>query len=472
MKTWTREARYQRLEDVSTAEFAVLTQHVSNAPWRQHYHIQPPTGLLNDPNGFCWDGKQYHLFYQWFPLGAVHGLKYWRGLTSPDLVHFQDSGIAISPDSEYDSHGAYSGSALANPDGTLTIAYTGNHRTADWQRIPYQLTATYDPKHSSVTNKTVFMAGAPQGYTEHVRDPKIWRENGDLYAILGAQRDNHTGTALICKNGVLQGELKTNLPDFGYMWECPDFFPLNDKHVLIISPQGLLALEDGTQANLYQSGTLIGDYHTDTLSLSHGAFQELDYGFDFYAPQTCEGKNGERILIAWMGLPDTAYPSDKDDWQGCLTLPRVLTIEGDKLYQCPLEALKTLRQQRLNQIESLSIGELQLDNPTLAPFTLTLFKNKTHGTQLNFDGKRLTLDRSHSGELPYYTLADIPQGKNTTVRHLIISVSSLQIFIDHSSLEIFINNGEAVMTARIFAPDDANGITYHGEGKLEAWAFW
>ena len=48
----------------------------------------------------------------------MHGLKYWRHLSSTDLVHYTDRGTGIAPDSEWDSHGAYSGSAIADEPST------------------------------------------------------------------------------------------------------------------------------------------------------------------------------------------------------------------------------------------------------------------------------------------------------------------------------------------------------------------
>ncbi|SUO93276.1 sucrose-6-phosphate hydrolase [Suttonella ornithocola] len=473
MKTWTTAERYRRLDAHSTAEYATLQAQAAACRWRQHYHIQPPAGLLNDPNGFCYDGENYHLFYQWFPLGAVHGLKYWRALESRNLVQFQDRGIAISPDSEYDSHGAYSGSAIAQEDGSLLIAYTGNHRTENWQRIPYQLTGRYDPKTGNFSRHLPpFMAGPPVGYTEHVRDPKIWQENGKLYTVLGAQRENRSGCALITENGGLLGELNTALTDFGYMWECPDFFTLNSKKVLIFSPQGLPALPDGRQANLYQSGYLIGDYDRKTRTLTHQNFAELDAGFDFYAPQTCAGKDGQRLLIAWLGMPDTAYPTDDNGWQGCLSLPRVLSIENGTLRQRPLPALEKLRSEKIENPTNLAAGELLLENPTAAPFSLALFAGSDCQTLLTFDGAALTLDRSKSGRLPEILLKKIPTGKNSHIRRLSARITQLQIYLDSSSLEIFINNGEAVMSARIFPPKNAYGILHSGAGQLDCWQYY
>ena len=74
----------------------------------------------------------------------------------------------------------------------------------------------------------------PDGYTKHVRDPKVWKHNDIYYMLLGAQRKNKTGTLLLYKskdlyNWNFQGEITTNLKEFGFMWECPDYFQLSGK---------------------------------------------------------------------------------------------------------------------------------------------------------------------------------------------------------------------------------------------------
>ena len=113
---WSREERYRKIEDITEEEYENIKQKVKSSPYRQKYHIQPNTGLLNDPNGFSYFKGKYHLFHQWFPLGPVHGVKYWYHLSSADLVLWEDEGIAMAPDTVYDSHGVFSGSALPVKD--------------------------------------------------------------------------------------------------------------------------------------------------------------------------------------------------------------------------------------------------------------------------------------------------------------------------------------------------------------------
>ena len=70
MKEWTREERYRTILEASNEELTELRDIVNSCPYRQKFHIQPTTGLLNDPNGFSYYNNEYHLFYQWFHKGS------------------------------------------------------------------------------------------------------------------------------------------------------------------------------------------------------------------------------------------------------------------------------------------------------------------------------------------------------------------------------------------------------------------
>ncbi|GGB11123.1 glycoside hydrolase family 32 protein [Macrococcus hajekii] len=465
---WTREQRYTKLDQMSEENYQSLLDATAQSKWRQHYHIQPPTGLLNDPNGFVFHEGQYHLFYQWFPLGPVHGIKYWYHLTSTDLVTFNELGPAILPDTLWDSHGAYSGSGIV-VNNEVKLMYTGNHRTQDWQRVPYQLVATL--KGNQVSKQPV-IEGPEAGYTEHFRDPKVWYEQGMYYAVIGAQRDNMTGTIVVYQSPDFQhwtftGELATDYEDFGYMWECPDYFELDGQDIVLFCPQGIEPAGDAFN-NIYQSGYLMGHLDKENFNFSHDHFIELDNGFDFYAPQTTLGPQGERILIGWMGLPDTDYPTDNENWAHCLTLPRVLSVENHKLMQRPLPALTQLR----GTVETAE-GYAMKHNVKLHPyegdcyelivdvlenesteFYIELRVSKKESTRLIYNqaDKCFTLDLFDSGKLG--------QSLKSYTRSVILEadLKKMQIFVDESSIEIFLNDGEKVMTSRIFPGEDARGI--------------
>ncbi|WP_412520508.1 glycoside hydrolase family 32 protein [Staphylococcus simulans] len=476
---WTREARYRGLASISNDIFEAMKDQVNQSPWRQHYHIQPVTGLLNDPNGFIYFKGKYHLFYQWFPLGPVHGLKYWYHVESEDLIHFENKGPVIYPDTTYDSHGAYSGSSI-QIDHHLYVFYTGNHRTKAWERIPNQMVAKLNDDIEVVAKQPI-IEGVPQGYTEHFRDPKVWQEDEHYYFVIGAQTTEQTGRALIYQgdtslNFHLLGEIDTGLSEFGYMWECPDLFKLDDKDVLIFCPQGIEP--DGIHfQNIYQSGYIIGDFSLETLEMKHDGFMELDHGFDFYAPQTTLSKEGERVLIGWMGLPDINYPTDQYDWAHCLTLPRVLNIKDDTLIQKVHPDVEKLRVCSYEAICEVNQDSTMIDliHPERSEVDISIVENEADELSVVFSNQSdeavkisyekytgaLMLDRSQSGTLPSN------QDNQTRTVKLNQPLQSLRIFIDTSSMEIFINEGTHVMTTRLFPKAPYEHCMFSASGNVK-----
>ena len=473
MAEWSREERYRRLEDVESTQLEDLKHQVASSKYRQTFHIQPETGLLNDPNGLIYFDGKYYISHQWFPLGAVHGLKYWFNYTSNDLVTFEPQGPVLKPDTVYDSHGVYSGSAFEH-EGQLYYMYTGNHRDEHWERYASQMIAKVDKDGTVHKFEKPVIAHQPEGYTSHFRDPKVFEHDGEFYAIIGVQNKNELGRFLLYRTVERQleywefvGELHTSLEDFGYMWECPDYFKLDGEDVILFSPQGLDAKGDKFR-NIYQSGYMIGELDFDSLSFEHNEFIELDNGFDFYAPQTFVDEHGKRILIGWMGLPEINYPTDSEGWAHCLTIPRELSVEEGKLRQRPHQALEKLRTNK-----ETALGYADKFSRMLHPYEGTHYElnieileneaseiyfelrtSKKCSTLITYNTReqKITLDRSESGLLP----DNVTDMTRSTI--LDTPLTNLQIFVDTSSVEIFCNDGERVLTSRIFPDEAATGI--------------
>ncbi|MGY5484029.1 glycoside hydrolase family 32 protein [Paenibacillus sp. ALE2] len=487
----TKEQKYRLIEQAEPGEIASLQKKVEQCPWRQSFHIQPPTGLLNDPNGFSYYQGEYHLFYQWFPLGTDHGMKYWHHLKSKDLVTWHSAGIGITPGDYFDSHGAYSGSALEH-EGKLYMMYTGNTRDENWIRHPYQCMAVMDESGHITKWKYPVIDHVPEGYTDHFRDPKLWKDGDSFYCVIGAQRTDSTGCVVLYRSTDLhtwqfEGELSTGLESFGYMWECPDYFELNGAGVLVFSPQGLEPSGDENH-NIYQSGYVIGKLlDTETRTLEHGAFQELDRGFDFYAPQTMIDPQGRRIMVAWMGLPDIEYPTDPNGWAHCLTLPRELTLHEGKLLQRPIPELTSLRRNSEDRVADTLSSEsktyegfkgtayemiCEVDLLDAKAFGIEFRASETEKTVIKYNAvsRKLVLDRTQSGEPVATSYGEVRQCA-WDKDHI-----KLHLFVDTSSVEIFVNDGEEVFTSRIFPHPESDEIRFFadkGEALFQAvkWNF-
>ena len=459
--------KYKSILAAEKGELAEIAQTVQkDKDFRPHFHIAPPTGLMNDPNGLIFDREKYHLFYQWFPFDAIHGMKHWKHLITKDFQHYQSADDLI-PCELFESHGCYSGGALKVGD-KLAMFYTGNtRRSSDNQRVPYQNLAIFD-LNGKLLSKRPLIENAPAGYTEHVRDPKTYfTEEGKIRFICGAQRENLTGTAIIFEMDSLEdtprllGEL--SLPTFDnknvFMWECPDLFKIGDKDVFIWSPQGKDREAHQFQNN-YHATYAVGKLTDLTFEAEY--ISELDQGFDFYAPQTFGGLDNQThaVLFGWIGLPDLTYPTDKFKWHSALTLPRELRLEGSKIYQRPiakiyenLTALSALQLDEKADIANLDRAYLKFEVNNQA-FDLTIFQNeKGQSLRLSYENGLVCLDRSQSEQ------TELMEKFDTKRFCKIENLQTVEIFFDRSIIEIFFNHGEKAMTSRFFIENRKNTIS-------------
>lgn len=459
------EVRYRRYEDWTEAEKTKIAENVAKSPWHTTYHIEPKTGLLNDPNGFSYFNGKFQLFYQNWPFGAAHGLKQWVHTESEDLVNFKETGIVLLPDHAHDSHGAYSGSAYEVYD-KLFLFYTGNVRDENWIRDPLQIGAWMD-KDGKIEKFEEVLIQQPDDVTEHFRDPQIFDYKGQFYAIVGAQDLKKSGFIKLYKavdNDVKNWELVGDL-DFGgtgseYMIECPNLVFIDDKPILLYSPQGLDKAElvyDNIYPNTYK---IFDDFDTEKPALVGDAkLQNLDYGFEAYATQGFNAPDGRVLIVSWIGLPDVDYPTDRFDYQGAMSLIKEVTIKDGKLYQYPVATLKTLRSSEevfADKTTSNNTYELELTFEADTKSELLLFADETgNGLSLVIDTEngQVILDRSKVGE-QYATEFGTSRKCNIEVGQ----TATANIFVDKSVIEIFINEGEKVFTNRVFPTADQSGI--------------
>lgn len=473
MREWTREERYRELKDAD--EIKDLHKRIQNSVYRQLWHVQPVTGLSSDPNGFAWHEGRWHLFYQWCPWGAVHGMKYWYHVTSEDLIHWTNEGVGLWPDTVYDNRGVHSGSAFS-ADGELVLFYTGNHRDENWVRTPYTCAARLGKEKSPVKlPKPLF--GPRPGYSEHQRDPKIiyHKERERYYIFLGAQSGDQKGCVLVYESRRLlegwsfAGELKVpGYEDFGGMWECPCIGNIGGKDILIFSPQYIRL--PGRSGSTNHNICLIGHMDYDTLTFTpESGYQHLDYGFDFYAAQLAANtRDTDRaVMIAWMGLPDNHYPTETEDWEGSLTIPRELCIREGRLVQNPVRGMEALRMERLNPDGLLPEAceiEIQTEDEDL---DLHLFTEagKTGGLKIHYDAEKRLLTADKSGMKKRFNqevgeVLSVPLGQ---------PLKYMRIFVDRSSVEIFINHGEAVFTSHVYPAAEEHYYTVSRPVSMILW---
>lgn len=423
-----------------------------NGKWRQKLHIEPPCGWMNDPNGLCYFGGRYHVYFQYSPDSAVGtGDRGWGHYESPDLLHWMYTGFVIRPDIQEDRSGAFSGSAVEH-EGRLYIFYTGNVEEDGYDLIKEgrgaNVIRVVTENGRDMGEKQVLLRNCdyPDFCSCHVRDPKVWNENGRWRMVLGARTLSDEGCVLYYSSSDLEHwtyDGCESAPDHGYMWECPDRFALGANQYLSLSPQGIPQQTERFQ-NTYHSGYFRAD---DGLS----EFEEWDYGFDFYAPQTFLAPDGRRILIGWMGGGDQPYtnPTIELGWQHCLTLPRELVRSEDgQIVQQPVRELAELRGEKLSDTDPL-------------PLPCEIYAKTQGNFCISLDGLQL----SYADGLFRMEFTNESFGAGRTVRLVRIDeCRDIRIIADMSSVEVYLDGGRRVMSTRLY-PDgetlsaELSGIT-------------
>lgn len=460
---------------------------------RPDFHLSARTGWMNDPNGFSFYNGKYHMFYQYHPYDCHWGPMHWGHAVSEDLLHWQYLPAALAPDEAYDRDGCFSGSAIALPDGRQLLMYTGvlqeRLRNGGVRDIQTQCLAVGDgidyEKYGN--NPVLDDSDLPEGCSRvDFRDPKMWRkEDGTYCCVVGNRPADGSGQILLftSQDGFdwkFKKVLAANNNRFGKMWECPDFFELDGKAVLLTSPQDMLP-----QGFEYHNGNgtlcLIGEYDSNKDTFTEEHDQSIDYGIDFYAPQTVLTPDGRRVMIGWLQNWDTCnLRSQKEAWFGQMSLPRELFIRNGRLFQRPVRELESMRHNKVEYQDVPVSGTISLDGIkgrridmelTLRPenieklyqkFAVRFAQNEQYQTSFSFRPREsvLKIDRKFSGS----RRALIHQR-----RSLVNSRDGelkLRIILDRFSVEAFINDGEQVMSATIYTDQAAQGISFFADGDV------
>ena len=517
--------------------------------WTPQFHLFPPQGWINDPNGLCQFKSVYHAFYQYTPEWPANELRFWGHAVSKDLLSWETLPIAISPDAACDKDGVFSGSAWIETrnasdgdcghdngaaagscghggdgndgahDGAaasevMRLFYTGNvmdetHPEADGidvGREAYEVMVTSEDGLSFSPKRVVLKpADYPDTCTNHVRDPKVWEQDGALRMLLGArERDvaavnaktaderHDSGVVLIYDSNdcgvswtlhsVIRGTNALGQRDaFGYMWECPFLVQLDDQEFLSVCPQGLSESAGtepsaGTESSI---GASKGSRLSDSVNLQENASSEpldkwqniwqsgyfplpegqklinvetvftdnfvlWDHGFDFYAPQTFVDDSGRTILIGWMGIIDPIYHSYPAGIGFChnLTLPRELSLsDNGVILQHPV---KDLDAKRHEYAEFDADGFVEIDQLSA---DIEISGISGDGTLVLNDA--LVLSYSKGIFILQFIDKDTAAGRIQRSIEL-KQLSDLRVIVDGSTVEIYLNDGRVVFSTRWF----------------------
>ncbi len=456
--TINAQAQDEREALLTKANTSVATaaEKVKDDPSRPIYHILPAANWLNDPNGLLFRNGKYHTFFQHNPYGDEWGHMHWGHAVSNDLVHWERLPIALWPSKSKGEDHVFSGSAITRADGTPMLFYTSisdKHPPEQWAAIPEDAN---DPnlltwkKHPA----NPILAESIHGETKvhEWRDPYVFQHNAKTYMVCGGNLNASQGGQAVVLLYQAENEELTKWSYRGVLFthpdpevknvECPIFFPLDGRFVLITS--------QGQPVHWF-----VGDFDETKAAFTPTARGILDHS-QVYAPSVLVQNVDRPILFGWIN----GVPPGKG-WRHCLTLPRQLSIGrlDGRLKQYPYlflrELLSTNEPHRFLTRESLKETELlppEFSGPSLwLNVHLTLGDARSvgldvladaegkDGVPIRFDGKSLEVAGTKAP-------LDLPPGDSL----------HLAIYVDHSIIEVIPLRGEAAYIAGTDTPTDGS----------------
>lgn len=464
-------------ETGSHAGLAVLEARLARDPRRPQFHLLPKRNWMNDPNGpVFWDGK-YHMFFQYNPHAAVWGDMHWGHAMSNDMVHWEHLPVALAPTpGGPDAAGCFSGSAVID-GGVVTVMYTGvvkaplsdaTIRDGVNSLRESQCIATATGMNLTAWTKTphAVIPAPPAGMAKVAgfRDPSPWKSGEWWYVAIGSGVLGEGGKVLLYRSkdlrhweylhfvasGEGKGKSTANPVGDGDMWECPDLFPLDGKHVLIYSSMGEVHWQTGVLDEAAMK------FHPE----NHGV---LDYGA-YYAAKTQVDRHGRRIVWGWIPETRPVAEYSKAGWACMMSLPRRLRLRKDGELSIEVdEAVHKLRldEQRLDLSRNLDMQLKQLRIQRATGELLGLFarggKPFTVQLQGRLPGGGIAKPLVEVGYDPAYPGQVTMGGKAIPVAGPHTQPLELHIHVDGSVAEVMVQ-GAAAYTRRFYytgsvAPD-------------------
>jgi beta-fructofuranosidase len=452
---------------------------------RPLYHFQPPANWMNDPNGLIQWGGWYHLFYQYNPRGPFHGTIHWGHARSRDLVRWEHLPMALTPTpGAPDEAGCYSGCAV-DDDGVPTLMYTGVRGERPYRETQCLATSADGLRTWRPHAGNPMIAAPPDGLdVVGFRDPYVWREGDAWYCVIGSGIRGVGGTVFLYRSAdlvhweylhpLLQGDQAVTEPVWtGSMWECPQFFPLGEKYVLLISVWD--------EAKTHYTAYYLGTYRDHIFTPDE--VRRFDTGANYYAPAIMRDERGRRLIWGWSWEGRSPEAQRAAGWAGVMSLPRVLTPRDDGglgVEPAPeLQALRRERQRRAALHVTPSSKGLLPDVrgdalEIIAEFDQTSGDARRYGllvrcapeqeeyTRVVYDRVegRLFVDRGRASLDP-----DVHRGAHGGAFELTAGEPlRLHVYLDRSIVEVYAN-GRACLTERIYpSRPDSIGVDLFADG--------
>lgn len=409
-----------------------------NKKYRLDYHMMPPCGWMNDPNGLVRFGGKYHLYYQYNPFDTRTGTMYWGHFISDDLIFYEDAGVAIAPNEEYES--IFSGGAIET-DGEITALYTLHYEQGDFKKEEVYKAVSKDGQRFS-NDVCVFDNGRLPANLSRTdfRDPCPVKIGSKYYVFLGGKDVLSNKGVIIVLGGHTLDRLEYEFyigpfPELGDMGECPSYFRVGGKDVILAS--GCHVHErDNDFMNVNASVFIVGKLDFENGKMAVDFIKEIDKGDTFYAPQFVRGME-EPVMIGWLEMWNKPYPTRDmgHGWVGAFSIPRKLVYRDGDIFQKPVDGLQ--------KYLCKTVGD---EVPASADIN---FRFGGEGkVELEGDNGKVVI--TNNGNVCLDTR--FTNNSYGSIRRTNGSYENcdVRILLDKSSIEMFVDGGREVISSRIY----------------------
>lgn len=430
----------------------VKTQNILNN-FKVHYH--PKTGWMNDPNGLNFNGKEYNMFYQYYPSDTVWGPMHWGHAVSKDLIKWEEKDIALYPDHLGMN---FSGSAVIDKDNTsgffskntpidkrevliYTSHYEKNGKREEMQSVAYLLD---NGNYKRYENNPVIAGNNRKDF----RDPKVFYYEKDKkwVMIVSAAQKAELYESKNLKDWKLLSEFNY---DFGFKhtWECPDLIQVDGKWILV----GSIINEDERIKSVV--AYFVGEFDGKKFVPDKKGYELVDYGKDYYAPQSISGA-AKPTSIAWLNNWVYATKIPAKEFRSIMGIPRVMNFRNGKLYQEKVDTFKNYLTNKKDIKNSDTMGRnVYFDLQNTGNFDLELFKDANGSFNLSYKDGKLRVKREKFGSFSFNDKDLDRQFLDDVI--VDIDLKKVNIVVDSNVIEIFANDGEKTFSYLVY-PDNYN----------------
>lgn len=409
-----------------------------NGKYRLKYHVMPPAGWMNDPNGLIYFNGKYHLYYQFNPYDTHTGKMCWGHVVSEDLVSYTDCGAALMHEGGHER--VFSGGAIET-DGKITAYYTLHTEDGENKTEEVYKAVSSDGKEFKNGVKVFDNEALPENLSRtDFRDPCPVKIGDTYYVFIGGKDVVLNKGVIIVLGGKSPDSLEYKFylgPYYGLgdMGECPSYFKVNGKDVILASGCHVHD-RDNDFKNTNASVFIVGSLDFEKGAMDVDFIKEIDKGDTFYAPQFIRGTDNP-VMVGWMEMWDKPYPT-KDmghGWVGAFTIPRALEYRDGDIFQAPVESLSAYHYEPEN-------GEV----PKCADISFEFFGEGS----LTIEGDNGKVIIGNSGEI--YLDTRFTNNSFGSIRRTNSSYSrcAVRVLLDVSSVEVFADGGREVISSRIY----------------------